>query len=651
MIPNYIRPQSRIFQLLDVTETASADRINALVLGPAFLLSRYGVEDTPSHTFEADTDGQTLPFTYLDSGVETALPQGHTVDLDSVRVHGEDLWGTLASITGDLVADGNTLELEDGTFRGTSLNAAFDGRDIQVGDVVRVTNNTADTTTRTVLGFVSDAVLTLSGPPVISGTAASAAFYTEFSGEIPSTDGGDTLWTADASGVEFNDGFALSLEGKASPAPVLANQGTLTVSFRAFKPVPANQGYVSIRSTSDIEDYAGPVDLDNDLAYGTSRALLGAQGKRVYSLQTADYSASAFAEALRKVEATDFVYALAPLTTDEAAQEACVAHVAAMSQPETKNFRRVYVGTDSPGEYTKLEDAAYTAQSYDGNSNSYITLTDGGLLAAGVLVGDKLATGEVISQVVSDTELILGEVGPGASGSLSVVAADTPENQISFLIRKAQSFNSRRAMSVWAEGGTAFIRGAFRSVPVRFVASEIAGLRSALAPQQGLTKTEITTITGAPAMYTRYTPDQLDQIAQAGTFIVTQDVESGVVFIRHQLTTKTDEGSLAYEDSAGVVIDSVSFRVKDVIDSRIGKRNVTPQTISEIRGLVRDILQESAEADDGDPAGPEIISYDDLIVRAHSVLKDRIEILFTIDVALPLNNVDVYVRASVGLTI
>lgn len=651
MIPNYIRPQSRIFQLLDVTETASDDRINALVIGPAFLLSRYGIEDTPSHTFNVDTDGQSLPFTYMDAGVETALPAGHTVDQTSVRVHGEDLWATMASITGDLAASGNTLTLSDGTFRGASLNAAFDGRDVQVGDIVRVTNNSAVTTTRTVLGFVSDTVLTLSGPPVISGTAASAVFYTEFSGEIPAVDGVVTLWSTDGSTVEFNDGFALTLEGKDNPAPVLDGQGTLTVSFRAFKPVPASQGYWSIRSTADIEAYAGTIDLDNDLAYGASRALLGSQGKRVYALQTADYTAASFSSALRKVEATDFVYALAPLTTDQAAQEACVAHVSAMSQPETKNFRRVYVGTDSPGEYTKLDTVAYTAQTYDGNADSYITLTNGGLIAAQVRAGDKLSTGEVISQVVSDTEFILGEEGPGASGSLSVVAADTPENQISFLIQKAQGFRNRRALSVWAENGTAFVRGAFRTIPNRFVASEIAGLRSALAPQQGLTKTEITTITSAPAMYTRYTPDQLDQIAAAGTFIVTQDVESGAVFIRHQLTTETAEGSLAYEDSAGVVIDDISFKVKDIIDSRIGKRNVTPQTIAEIRGLVRDVLQEAAEADDGDPAGPEIISYQDLIVRAHAVLKDRIEILFTIEVALPLNNVDVYVQASVGLTI
>jgi hypothetical protein len=204
---------------------------------------------------------------------------------------------------------------------------------------------------------------------------------------------------------------------------------------------------------------------------------------------------------------------------------------------------------------------------------------------------------------------------------------------------------------VWVENGTAYVGSDFETIPNKFLAAEIAGLRSALPPQAGLTRTEVTTITDASAMHSRYTPDELDVIASAGVFIVTQDVESGAVFIRHQLTTKTDSGSLYYEDSVGTNVDDMSFGLKDILNPYIGRRNVTPVTIAEISGVVRNKMQEYAEADVDSTYGSQIISYSNLTVQAHATLKDRIEVGVKAEIPLPMNNIDVYLNATVGLTI
>jgi len=128
-------------------------------------------------------------------------------------------------------------------------------------------------------------------------------------------------------------------------------------------------------------------------------------------------------------------------------------------------------------------------------------------------------------------------------------------------------------------------------------------------------------------------------------------VESGSVYIRHQLTTDTSNESLYYEDSVGTNLDDLSFKIKDALEGFIGKYNLTPQTIAQARGAVRDILQEATESDAGAQVGAQIISYADLVVQADPVLKDRLQISVTVEIPLPLNNIDTYIRASIGLTI
>lgn len=665
-IPNYIRPQLTIKQFLDRTPDRILSRINAVVVGARYLLSRYGREEVPTAPFEAESASQTIDLAYYDSEGQTVDLAGTNLVLDpkSVRVTAVDVEADLGSFepvnSGDLSLNpaGDRLELGTGDnwVDPNNLPGFLDGRPVRVGDVVYIkTSGSPDPSRRTVRKFDQDGEVVVLDTPVVNNgydvEEVQFTLVTTFDLEK------DTQFTLSGTTVTVISSPEIGVAGKDNPAPILdiGADSYLAASFRAVVPATADEKYVTVRSEADIIANAGPIDLDNDLAYAASRALSGAQGRQIFMLAVSADTPDGFQAALRKIESTDFTYALVPVTEDEDVHNLFVTHVSAMSTDEKKNFRRTYIGVDSPGEYEVLSNASYEAAPYMGEANRLMTF-GGGLIYAGVGPGFIVQVGNDRLEVgarLSDTELVLiaGEAAPTSSGVATIWAPDTAETQVEFLRRRARQHNNRRAAIVWAEKGTAFINNTLQVIPQRFVAAEIAGIRSALPPQAGLTRFEITTISNAPAMYTRYTQDQLDEIAAEGVFIITQDVESGVVFVRHQLTTKTDEGSLYYEDSVGTNVDDLSLGLKDILRKYIGRYNVTPQTIAMIDREVEEFFDRRTRTLPSNMYGPQIISYQDLIVRAHETFKDRVEVLVRVEVPLPLNNIDVYLRASVGLTI
>jgi len=649
-IPNYIRPQQRIFQLLDITPTATAGRINALVVGPAYFVQRYGQEERQASTFASA--GQDLLYTFVDEmgGVSELEDTDYTLDTASVRVFAEDVEALLSTFDDtDLTLDAGRTKLISSVddFLGASLRSELDNRPVQVGDVVDVEVTGGSVFRRTVASFEGDNTIILNMAVPGAGLVGFKTIYIH-SGELEAS-----LLTVAGAKVSTDAFIGLTIVGKDSAAALQDGVGNLFVQFRALMKPPADESYISIRSAQDIIDNLGTIALDNDLAYAASRALSGSGGKRIYALRVATDDVSGFSAALNKISSTDYTYALAPITTDTGVMDIVATHVGSMSQPDVKNFRRAYLGYDSPGEYPVLETVAFTAATFNSNANRYVTVTNGGLISAGVKSGYIFRAGGAdyeVQERISDTELILTGVG-AAAGNADLLSPDTARGQADAVISRAGAFDSRRVAHVWSHKGTSFVEGSYQVIPNRFAASEAAGIRSALQPQQGLTRTEITTFTDVASMHTLFTNDLLDEIAAAGTFIITQDVESGSVYIRHQLTTDTSNESLYYEDSVGTNLDDLSFKIKDALEGFIGKYNLTPQTIAQARGAVRDILQEATESDAGAQVGAQIISYADLVVQADPVLKDRLQISVTVEIPLPLNNIDTYIRASIGLTI
>jgi hypothetical protein len=554
------------------------------------------------------------------------------------------------------------------------IRATFTGADaslqggLRKGDVYVIVATAATQSTSTF-----DKVI-LDGPAIdITGLSADAATTWvnrgEYTGEVipTETNTGTKTWTAStvSGGVVFAASAKVRVTRDSGVAylSIVDNTGELFASYRALTPPAAGEGLLSFTTSADVDTVLGTGDMDNVLAYGVKRALSGAQGRTVYALRTGGTDAAAFNVALNKVRHTDSVYSICTLSDLLAVKQALGQHCDAMSAEAVKNFRRGYVGTDTTGAYGSMvkksngTNNTATVGTLNG-ANLKVYAASGGFVTANIGAGDLFRTNYavdswgaetyeeyVVESRISDTELSLVS-GPGSAinpaARFEVWKADTAANQQSYVSEVSSAIGSRRVANVWCDRGSSV--GIV--VPAMFIAAEVAGLRSALYPQQGLTRTEVTTITSAANMYLKYSAEELDAIAAAGTFIVTQDADGGPVYIRHQLTTKTDSGSLYYEDSVGTNLDSISFGFKDILDRYIGRRNANPETVAEVTQKVSLFLDLQTASVPTSDIGPALISYDGLTIAVDDNFKDRINISATAVMPLPLNNIAVTLRGS-----
>jgi hypothetical protein len=683
MILNYSRPQLTISDNIEVVTSTLANRFQTLIVGPQYRLHRYG-SDVLGNGATILAAGQTLNLHYQDAnGITQPLPLTDVVDTTSLAVYAVGAEISLAVFTGSSAekvylastATPNILYITAGIYSatkeiwaGSGANVtAFYTRPAQVGDIVVITDG-GTTRRRTVVALASSTGSTsafdqvvLNGPAVdVSGlsdnhTAIVAEFRIPYTGTIPSGDytfniGGPSVTVAAAP-----TGYVPS-RSTGHTAVVLADQvGIFHVSYRSLvPPATATEDMIEITSTADINTYFGSIDIANDIAYGASRALVGSQGRPIYALRVAGIDNASFSAALAKMESTDQVYAFGIMTSDLAVMQVAATHAAAMCQPDIKNWRRIYVGTDSPGSYTVQSGHICTVSGSTGVP--LVTLSNdptSDFFIAGVQPGDIADIGGVnytIATIINNKEITLVSPGPATGSGLSInlIRADTVASQSDFVNARSEALDSDLVSHIWVENGSSYIGTTPTLIPSRYVAAEIAGLRSALMPQQGLTHTEISTVTSAPAMYLRYRQTDLDAIAANGAFIVTQDNANGPVYIRHQLTTDTSQGSLYYEDSCPTILHALDFQAKDLLVGYIGVKNATPQVVSQIENAMHDLLTAATLTTDTN-IGPLIIAFSALTVGLHPILKDRIVVTAVVTIPLPLNNIDVTFNAEVSV--
>lgn len=512
---------------------------------------------------------------------------------------------------------------------------------------------------------------------VDTATALGAEFKLRYNGEIAADDAADeTAWTADAEdGVTVDVALALYVSTRASGYQWVAYddaEGELHLSYRAAIPVAQTTGLQYVESDSDIVSKIGPITPANTLAYGASRALAGSQaegdGERIYFLPVSEDTADAYAIALKKLESTDAIYTLVPLTNSSSIKSTVRSHVLAMSSNTRKKFRQAYIGEDSPGEYAELLVAAdssnYTATVTPyGAENLLVTMTDADdgidFDSLNIVEGDifRLSVAEedyVIDSVLNATQLLL-QSGPAVAVTPAVPfqiwKADTATSQGDYIIAVSNALKHRRVTPHWYEDGMVDIDGVPTLIPAYFVAAEMAGLRSALPPQVGLSRVELTSITSCPAMYTKYGQDDLDRIAADGVSVITQDIEAGAVYVRHHLTSETDKGSLYYEANVTAVVDYVSFMfTRSSLGTSVGR--VTTSNRRKLADLYNDaatLLDSLKQADVDSVHGPVIADWANLKFQRNATVRDRWDVSADLAIGLPINTVWVTLNAYVDL--
>ena len=471
-----------------------------------------------------------------------------------------------------------------------------------------------------------------------------------------------TIETVSEANVTIDNPITITVGARTSNkvCTLLSGYGNLYLDYRAIKPVSANSSVVRLTSTDDIESSLGKIDFDNDIAFGAYLEMLG--GSEVYAAVAGGISSSDYSLALKKLEREKRAYEIVPMTSDITIGRLVQAHVNKMSMPAVKKFRRLYFGVKNPGEYKNADHYPKSSQSSDdelfcsisGNTLLLKTATSdfASAIDLDIQEGDviKLIDGNettVTVVTVSDSPANLITIDKSMNiASVQCVAykPDTGKAQAQYVAQISSSFNDRRVACVWCDGAETIIDGNYVTQKPWYIAAEMAGLRAANVPQQGLTRTDVSSVSRCIDMYTKYTDEELNIAAAAGTWIITQDNENTTPYIRHQLTTDMDNGIIRREDSMGVNMDYICFDVDDVIDPYIGKRNVNYSTLKEMQKRTRDVLTGLTYYDENTSSiGPQITELVDNSVKIS--LQDgsetRIKVSFKALIPDPINNVDI----------
>ena len=437
------------------------------------------------------------------------------------------------------------------------------------------------------------------------------------------------------------------------------------VEYRALR----TDNAVTILSTSSlalVEATLGPVSPENPLAEGVYNAVLNASGTAVYYMGVPTNDLAGYNVVLEQARRTNKVYGLVPLTFDRTVQDAVKAHVTAMSLSREAKWRKAWLcqarvtsgilpgyAAASVGVYWKT--AAPATDPETGTAIRMFTVSpqSGSLNPAfatnGVRAGD-------IVRVFSSTSTLVGVATKdyvisavrGQTELISTTDITNTANQLVQIIRPystaeqavnmaAANGNDRRVNVVFptqvSTGGVA--KSGY------FLAAALAGLRAGSLPHQPLTNAEVLGFDDLTESVVTFTTTDLDVLASAGFWVVTQDVVGGTVYVRHQLTSagydEVGADPKFSEDSLTTNVDSVSYGLQRGLSPYVGRFNLNPATLALVDAAIVRTLQAHMLESAASTAGPQLLGYNVKKLGISPLFKDKIDCEVTLTLPFPFN--------------
>lgn len=445
-------------------------------------------------------------------------------------------------------------------------------------------------------------------------------------------------------------------------------EGIIYVQHRDRNPLWCN----SVGTVSDVTAVPaalGTVSPDNPLAYGVYKALLNANGEEVKFVGVCSHSPVTLDDwltALENLVGRDDVYSLVPLSQDLDVLEAFEAHCDAQSAPTEGRWRICWLNlpadqiipidiADSAGNplLATITDDPDTS----GTQNTLVTVSGGGLLAAGVRATDTIranyttdGTGAityseyVIDEVLTDenARLVSGPSLPvNIPSKIEIWRTLTKTELATQQATKPGLFADRRAYLVWPD----VVGDAGVSVPGYFMCCALAGLRSGVLPHQGLTNVAVVGFDDLSRSTQFFSASQLNTLAASGYWIVTQDPNTGVVYTRHELSTGDQNDLFQKEQNITTNLDAISYLFLNRMKQFIGQGNVTPTMIDIIRGEILAIVTLLENNIISKRLGPQVIDAVILELAPHPTLRDRIVARISLTLPFPLNNIELHLIA------
>lgn len=454
--------------------------------------------------------------------------------------------------------------------------------------------------------------------------------------------------------------------------------GVLYIEYRAWLE-DLCEDIGTIRDVGTLNDQiSGALHPDNPLKWGVFKALENSGGTEVkFTAVCEPDSVESWAGCLEKILGTNEVYGLVPLTRNRTVLDLYAAHVKAQSSPEQAMWRVLWTSLEgvpeipviSAGSSVPGHVAATTTDGEvclavveddsesDGTQYTIVRVTSGNgafltndvrsldvvrLLYTGDGFGNYSYSEYVVDEVISEDEVRL-LTGPDAPvtvpAKIEIWRNMSATAEAAEIAANAGSWGDRRIRAVWPDT----LEASGTLMEGYHLCAALAGLRSGVLPHQGMTKLEVVGFTDLPRTIDKFNRAQLDSMAVAGTWIVTQDRATGKIYSRHAVTTASYDDLNAREEMVTANVDSISFRIKDHFEPFIGVTNVTPSNEARLKLELGKIIRKLQTEGYSTELGGQLIDATIVEFGPHSIHQDRYLMVLDAQIPYPFNNAEIHI--------
>lgn len=398
---------------------------------------------------------------------------------------------------------------------------------------------------------------------------------------------------------------------------------------------------------------------DNPLGFALLKALQNSGGNtldnayvRFVSVESDD--TAGYSKALDTIDTSPDAYCIVPLSDDPAVLSLVSSLVNVLSTPDIGEWKIALFGINE-GDSIPVVVTDSLNQPVQGTVNDgLLTVSTPNIdfLSSGVEVGDHVRINytkdkyandvyesyKVLSVETSTTLQLQGAPDVVLESKFEVHRDKTPENMVQFIGNKSGEYSNRRIYWIYPEE---VLRVGGVPVDSVFGAAAVGGLVGASAPQQGLSNAELQ---GFDLTFTtqRYTKSQLNEIAGSGVMILSRDKSLNSLIIRHQLSSDTTDLN-SRELSVVKNVDSISFLLQASLRRYIGRANLTPYTLADIRTEIINRLDFLAKVQISPSIGGQVLDGTEIEeIRVHPVLRDRVIIRLRLVIPYPINYIELY---------
>ena len=462
--------------------------------------------------------------------------------------------------------------------------------------------------------------------------------------------------------------------GAEQPLPV--EGGTVYAEYREWVFDLADE-VNSISDVADLDDIAGQLHPDNPLKWGVYKALSNSNGTAVkYTAVHDPKELDSWVQVLERLKGRDDFYNLVPMTFDRLVQNLWAAHIGAESNEYANNWKAGFFALRAEthelvvGENARIKgvlgevmpEALLATLSDDPNAtNTQYTLLQvpaGTNNAKGYFITNDVRPGDivrynystdgfgevqyeeyVVDRVLSENSLLLytgGDVAVTTPQQFEIWHNRNRNEVADHVAEQAGSLSNRRIVAVWpdqvGEAGT--------TQPGYYLAAALAGLASGVVPHQPLTNVEVAGFDDFTRSYKYFNETQLNRMAEAGVWIVTED-RDGTPHTRHGLTTDNLDLNRR-EEMIRRNVDSISYLFYRRLRPYIGRTNAQPGMVSVLENEVTRVIDFLKTNGNTAELGSQLIDGTIRKLQIHPLLKDRIEIVLDLVVPAPLNNIELH---------